>query len=374
MEYSLKRPIVIAGAVLAIATAGCGKNQEADVDSNIEVAAGEASTEQDFAKVVNVEVYPVIESSFEDYLTLPVVVTPNKEVNLGLTAGGKVTAIHVEKGDRVSEGMTLLETDDVLLEAAYDQAQANLEFQDAEFARSEKLFSGGTITAAQHDGAKLLIATARNSLTMAKKQYEDAVLKAPLSGVVTMRNVEVGDIMGPGTPAFRVIDVNKVKVHAGIPEKYIVLFRKGNTVAIRFDAIPDKVFNSKIDYISPETSTSVRTFLAEILVDNSDRLIRAGIMGDARILKQVHENAVMVPINALIESQKGRIVFVAGNDNTAEERSVEIGAANDTMIRIISGINPGDRVIVKGQQDLVDGEAINITGEYSAEMAEGTVQ
>ena len=178
----------------------------------------------------------------------------------------------------------------------------------------------------------------------------------------------------PGTPAFRIIDVNKVKVRAGIPEKHIVLFREGNTVAVRFDAIPDKVFKGRIDYISPEASTSIRTFLAEILVDNSDRLIRAGIMGDAKILKQVHENAVMVPINALLESQKGRIVFVAGNDNKAEERNVEIGAANDTMIRIIKGINPGDRVIVKGQQDLVNGEAINITGEYSAEMAEGTVQ
>ena len=355
MEYSLKRPMVIAGAVLMIAAAGCGKNHEADVDSNRAVAAGETSTEQGFTKVVNVEVYPVKESSFEDYITLPVVAMPNKEVNLGLITGGKVTAIHVDKGDRVSKGMTLLETDDVLLKAAYDQALANLDFQDAEFARSEKLFRGGTITAAQHDGAKLRISTARNSLTMAKKQYEDAVLKAPLSGVVTMRNVEAGDILGPGTPAFRIIDVNKVKVHAGIPEKYIVLFREGNTVAIRFDAIPDKVFKGRIDYISPEASTSVRTFLAEILVDNSDRLIRAGIMGDARILRQVHENAVMVPINALIESQKGRIVFVAGNDNKAEERNVEIGAANDTMIRIIKGINSGDRVIVKGQQDLVNG-------------------
>lgn len=374
MEYSLTKSIVIVGTILVIAMAGCGKNNEANVDSISADAADEVSTEQSFAKVVNVEVYPAKISSFEDYITLPVVVMPNKEVNLGLTAGGKVTAIHVDKGDRVRKGEMVLETDNVLLKASYDQALANFEFQEAEFARSEKLFSGGTITAAQHDGAKLQIATARNSLTMAKKQYEDAVLKAPLSGIVTMRNVEVGDILGPGTPAFRIIDVNTVKVQAGIPEKHIALFKEGNTVAIGFDALPDKIFEGRIDYISPEASTSVRTFLAEILVNNSDRLIRAGIMGDARILRQVYENTVMVPINALIESQRGRIVFVAGSGNKAEERYVEIGAANDTMIRIITGINPGDRVIVKGQQDLVNGEAINITGEYVAEMAEGTVQ
>ncbi|MBN1292747.1 MAG: efflux RND transporter periplasmic adaptor subunit [Candidatus Latescibacteria bacterium] len=358
--------------LLLILSAGCGKeSQQANINTD---SAVNIETETNFTKVTNVEIYTVVSSSFEDYITLPVVVKPNKEVNLGLTSGGKVTKIYVDKGDRVSNGMTLLETDDVLLKAVYDQAKANLDYQKTEFERSTKLLNDGTITEAQYDGAKLQLATAQSSFDMAKKQFEDSTLKAPFAGLVTVKNVEVGDILSPGSPAFRIIDMSQVKVQAGIPEKHIVLFKEGNTVSIRLDAIPEKVFNGRINYISPEASTSVRTFLAEINIHNSEGLIRAGTMGNAQILRQIHANAIMIPLNALVESQKGRSVFVARDDKTAEERTVQIGSANDTMIRIINGINPGDRVIVKGQQDLVTGEKINVTGEYIADLGEGTVQ
>jgi len=329
-----------------------------------------AETKDPPARITNVEIYPVKPVRFEDYINLPVVVKPSREVNLGLTAGGKVTKIHADKGDRVEKDMVLLETDDTLLKANLEVAEANLEYQKKEFARSEKLFREGSITAAAYDGAELRLAQARHSYEIARKQYEDSVLKAPFSGIVTRRNVEVGDILGPGTPAFRIIDMSRVKVQAGIPEKYIGDFRVGNTVAVKFDAIPGKTFRGRINYISPEADTAVRTFLAEIVVDNPDGLLRAGIMGDARILRKVHENALMIPINAVVETQDGRIVFVVRDDGTAERRSVELGGMTDLMVRVVSGLGENDRVIVKGQHDLVTGEKVNITGEYSIEPGE----
>lgn len=345
-----------AGLILVLA--GCGNNA--------------SETETNFAKITNVETYTLEATTFEDYINLPVVVAPNKQVNLGLTAGGKVTKINVDKGDRVREGKTLLETDDVLLKASFDIAEANLEYQKSEFARSEKLYNEGSITAAAYDGAKLQLSQAENSYNIAKKQFEDAVLKAPFSGIITMRNVEVGDILGPGSPAFRLIDMNRVKVQAGIPEKYIADFKVGNTVTIEFDAVQEKLFEGVINYISPEANPSVRTFLAEILVNNTEGLLRAGIMGDARILRSVYENVILIPINSIIETQNGRIVFVAREDNTAEKRLIEIGSADDTMILVTAGLKPGERIIAKGQHDLVNAEKINITGRYTAFVGEGS--
>jgi len=165
-----------------------------------------------------------------------------------------------------------------------------------------------------------------------------------------------------------------VKVQAGIPERYIGDFKIGNDVSIKFDALPGKIFKGNINFISPEASVSVRTFLAEIIVDNSEGLLKSGIMGDARILRKVHEQAIMIPFNAMIETQHGRIVFLASQDNTAEERPVEIGNSNETMTFVTAGLNPGDRLIVKGQQDLVNGERINITGEYASDRMEGSEQ
>ncbi|MCE5252297.1 efflux RND transporter periplasmic adaptor subunit [bacterium] len=359
MKNIVKKALVL--LLLVIAAAGCGKKQEADSQADPE-------------KITNVEIFTVKPSQFRDYINLPVVVLPNKEVNLGITGGGKVVKLHADKGDRVKQNMVLLETDDVMLKAQFNVAQANLEYQEKESARSEKLFKDGSITEAVHDATKLQLSQAQSAFEISKKQLEDAVLEAPFDGVITQRHVEVGDILGPGTPAFRIIDISRVKVQAGIPEKYITDFKVGNDVEVKLDAIPGKVFRGKINYIAPEANSSVRTFQAEIVVDNREGLIRAGIMGNASILRMVYNDSLMIPINALIETQNGRIVYVARNDNTAEKRSVEMGPAGTTDVMILSGIFSGDRVIVKGQHDLVEGEKINITGEYTAAGREGTGQ
>ncbi len=360
MEKSVITKLLI--ICFTIAAIGCGNKEESEI-------------QVDFTKVTNVEIFTVKNSTFEDYITLPVVVMPYKESNVGMTTGGKITNIYVDKGDKVRKGMNLLKIDDVLLKAQYDQVKANLEFQKKEFERNNKLYNDDAINEAQLDALKLQLENAQSSLDMAKKQYEDATLIAPIDGIITMKNVEVGDILAPGIPAFRIIDVSKVKVQVGIPEKYIVAFKEGNNVSIRFDAIPQTVFNGRMDYISFEATPSVRTFLAEILVENSGGLIRSGLMGNAKILRDVHENAIMIPINSIVDSQFGRSVFIASEENIVKEKLLDIGSgSNDTMIMINSGLNVGDRVIVKGQHDLVSGERIKITGEYKNDSEEGLAQ
>jgi membrane fusion protein, multidrug efflux system len=357
MNFSAQK-IIMGMMLITMMLSGCTKKDD-------------MAAEVDFTKVTNVEVYTVSLRDFDDFITLPVIVSPYRAVNLGLPNGGKVTKINVDKGDRTTKGNVLLETDDVLLRVQYEQAVAHLEYQKKDHARSEKLFRDGSITNAAFDASKFQLSTTQSSCDMAKKQYEDAVLKAPFSGTVTARHVEIGDILAPGSPAFRIIDVSRVKVQAGIPEKYIASFNIGNDVSISFDALPGRTFKARINYIAPEASPSVRTFLAEMVVDNNDGAIRIGIMGNARILKKKTENSILVPINALIETQKGRVVFVAKEDNTVEERLIEYGESNDTMVHIISGLQPGDKIIARGQHDLVTGERINITGEYAGSSVGG---
>jgi membrane fusion protein, multidrug efflux system len=355
------RFILIGMAVISLAFAGCG-------------GGAEVAVEEQPQKVTNVAVYTVVTGEFEDYLSLPVVVSPYRQVNLGLPGGGRISALSVDKGDRVREGALMLETDTDLLRAQLDQARANSAFQEKEITRARKLHSDGSITDAALDGAELALASARTSLAMAEESLDNAVLEAPFSGTVTMRFVEVGDILAPGTPAFRLIDVSRVKVQAGIPEKYIAAFTVGSTVSIGFDAFPGSTFDGTIDYISPEASPEVRTFLCEIVVPNPDGVIRAGIMGNANILRSVQQDAMMIPLNALIESQTGRSVFVDRGDGTAEERHVTLGKGqNDIMVVVEDGVRSGERIILQGQHDLVTGELINITGELTeADIREGS--
>lgn len=338
-------------AILIVAFAGCGGGDSADTESFVE-------------RVTNVEYFTITPSTFENTITLPVIVLPYREVNLGVTNGGRVTEIMADKGDKVAKDSVLLETDDTILRATYESAKAAWEYQQKEFKRNQRLFADGSIAEAQLDAASLAHANARAQYEMAKKNYEEATLKAPFSGIVTMRNAEIGDMLSPGAPAFRIIDMSKVKIQAGIPEKHINGFKEGNKVSINIDALPGKTFEGRINYISPEASTGVRTFLAEMVVDNSDNILHAGVMGNASILLNVTEDAIMIPLNSLIETQHGRIVFVLNDDNTVSERKVELLNASDIMIQV-TGLSAGEKIITKGQYDLIDGEQVNVTGEYS---------
>ena len=222
-------------------------------------------------------------------------------------------------------------------------------------------------TQAVHDAWNIILAfvdaQARTGYEIAHKQLEEATLKAPFGGIITMRNAEVGDMLSPGAPAFRIIAMDRVKIRAGIPERYINEFDVGNRVVISIDAIPGHEFEARINFLSPEASAGVRTFLAEMEVDNRDGLIRAGLMGNAHILRRAVDDALLVPLNATIETDQGTVVFVLRDDDTVELRSIEHLSGNETMIQV-AGLTPGERIVARGQNDLVDGERVNVTGEY----------
>jgi len=349
--------IVLTFAMLSLAIGGCTQKNTAETEGYSE-------------RITNVEYFKVEPIEFKENTTLPIVVLPFKEIDLGITNGGRVTNIYADKGENIKKGQVLLETDDTILKASYEIAKASLEYQKNEFARSEKLFENGSMTEAQFETAKLALAQAKSSYEISKKNYEDATLEAPFNGIVIRKNVEIGDILAPLIPAFRIIDMSRIRVQTGIPEKCIGDFQKGNKVIISIDAIPGREFEGTINFISPEADPNVRTFLAEMIVGNSEGLIRAGVMGNAHIFQKVHKNALMIPINSLIETQKGRIVFVLKEGDVVEERSVEIIGENDLMFQVV-GLNAGEKIIAKGHYDLINGEHVNVTGEYKLESGGG---
>lgn len=347
------RSILVGGAVIAVAIAGCGKN-EADVQEAPE-------------RITNVAVYEVAPMSFDDYISLPVQVSPYREVNLGVVNGGRVTTLHADKGNRVKTGAVLLETDADLLKAAVEQARAQFEYQEQETVRSRQLHEAGSITDAAMDAAQFALATARNALTIAQENLDNATLKAPFAGTVVMRQAELGEILAPGAPAFRLIDNSRVRVKAGIPEKYIASFRVGSNADIQLDALPGETFAGTVGFISPEADSQVRTFQVEIVVENARGSIRSGIMGNARILRSRLENALLIPLDALVETQDGRSVYVVRSDSTAERRTVTLGeASSELMVEVVAGIQSGDRVVVKGQHDLVTDENVRVTDVMKA--------
>jgi Cu(I)/Ag(I) efflux system membrane fusion protein len=135
-------------------------------------------------------------------------------------------------------------------------------------------------------------------------------------------------------------------------------------VSVAFDALPGRQFTGQINYLAPEASPQVRTFLAEIAIDNREGVIRAGIMGNARIQRRTFPDALLIPLDALIESQTGRKVFVVQDDTLAVERAVVVDGSGDDMVVVVSGVQAGERVVTKGQHEIVNGDRVRVTGDY----------
>lgn len=346
----MKKFLCLLGLAALVAVEGC--------------APGEAKDQAPAGKVTNVEVYTVVPTTFVEHISLPAVVVPNRQADLSLVGGGRVARVLVDKGDRVVAGQILLETETEMLRAAHDLAVASLEFQTGEFQRAQSLFQTGSINESAFGAAKLAFAQAQSQRDISRKQLRDATLRAPFAGTVALRHVEVGDVLGPGSPAFRLIDVDPVRIQVGIPERLIGDFRTGNTVSVALDALPGTPLLGRLDYLSPEATSSVRTFLAEIVIPNADGAVRAGIMGNARIQGRTFENALLMPMDALIESQAGRRVFVVRDDTLAAERPIAIAASDETMVVVTDGVRAGDQVVTKGQHDIVNGDRVRITGQY----------
>ncbi len=331
-------------------------------------SSGDAGNPAPPGRVTNVEVYPVVPRTFVEHFSVPATVVPRRQVDLSMVGGGRVTAVQVDKGDRVEAGQTLLQTDTTSLQAAFDLAAANLEFQTGEFERASRLYEAGSINQSAFAAARLALAQARSERDIARQRLKDATLEAPFTGMITQRHVELGDVLGPGAPAFRLIDADRVKVQVGIPERLVGDFRIGNTVSIELDALPGEVLSGRLEYLAPEASPGVRTFLAEMLLDNHNGMVRSGLMGQARIQRRTFSDALLVPLDALIEGQDGRQLFVVRHDTLAVQRAIDIAATDAGMMVVRRGIDIGDRVVTKGQHELVDGDRVRVTGEYRIDL------
>ena len=181
LKYSM---ISVVGA-LAVLSIGCGSGQE-------------AVEEQPITRVTNVRTYTVEPMVFDEYIKLPVAVRPYREVALGLSNGGEVIALHADKGDQVREGDVLLETDKVLADAQLRTARSNLEYQEEEYNRNQRLLEQGSITQAAFDAVKLQFSLTQSSVDQAQKQVENATLEAPFNGIITDRSAEIGEILSQG--------------------------------------------------------------------------------------------------------------------------------------------------------------------------------
>ena len=334
--------MLIAGAV--VMAAGCGSNTK----------KAEAQPEAVVETAPTVSVVQVSKREVPQIATYTSTVQPYVKNNIVPQAGGRITKINVEIGDFVKAGQVLAEID----KAQLQQAQLSLKNQEVELARLKSLYEAGGLSKSDLDAIELQYNVTK---TQVENLLENTVLRSPINGVVTARNYDVGDMCSMSAPIFTVEQIIPVKLLVGISESDYSKVKKGDSVEIKADAVPDKTFYGKINRIYPTIDPATRTFTVEVVVQNNYRTLRPGMFVRATVNFGTNNN-IVIPDVAVVKQQGSgeRFVYVLNQDGTVTYQKVVLGVRMGTEYEVLEGLEDGATIVTGGQIRLKDGIKVTV--------------
>lgn len=274
--------------------------------------------------------------------------------NIAPLASGRIQKLNVEVGDFVSAGQILAEMDRVQL----DQAALRLKNDETELARVKQLFTEGGVSQSDYESLELAFNVSKSSY---ENLLENTILRAPVSGVVTARNYDRGDLYGMGQPIYTVQQITPVKLLVPISEADYTKVERGDKVSLTVDAIPGSTYTGSIVRLYPTMDAATHTFNAEVQVPNGNRELRPGMY--ARVTVDYGASTSVVVPDAAVLKQQGsgqRYVFVLNTDNTVTIRPVEPGRHFGTRYEILSGLEEGELVLTGGHTNLKSGDKVEV--------------
>lgn len=337
----MKRIKLVGIVVLALALgfSSCKKTDKTDakVQTEIPNIRLQLSTEQE------------VEQSDE----LTATVQPQAKNSIAPSAPGRIRQILVEVGQHVSKGQKLVQMD----VANLSNLETQVENVQRTFKRTQELFNVGGASQQELDNAKLQLDVAQTNL---KNMSENTFLISPISGVITERNYDNGDMYGAQKPVLVVMEINPVKVIVNVSESYYSKVKIGMPIDIKFDVFNGANFRGKVSLIYPTIDDQTRTFPVEVKLSNNNNKIRPGMF--ARVQLEFGKvKHVVVPDKAIVKQvgSGAKYVYVY-NNGKVQYKQVEIGDRVDANYEILSGLKAGEQVVVAGQSKLVDGASANV--------------
>lgn len=313
---------------------------------------------------VNVEVSRIVpRPELDDHLDMPGVVEPFRIVRVSSEATGRIESVEVEEGDTTVKDQPLIRLNTDILEAELAQAKAQANYDQAEYERMARLRDQGAVTEKQVDDLAARAEVSAANLQLVEARFDRAVVRAPSSGVINRLAVEEGEYVAPGSLVAEIVEISRAKVLVHIPERDLPFFSTGMTALVftQFREEPVEM-EGEIIFIGNIADPLTRTTPVEIILENANGQLASGRIVRARLLRRTIEDAIMVPLDAVIPLEDGAAVFVV-EDGEAQRREVDLGLIRGRMIQITTGLEPEDRLIVKGHRLVSPGQAVRVTKE-----------
>lgn len=297
---------------------------------------------------------------------------------ISTSVAGLIQEIDLDSGAQVKEGEVLVKLDAELEAATLEQLAANKRQAHAEVADVKRRLEVATRLAKRNYGPQNTVDDRRAELESKQAALESAIaaerrqsvllkrhtIKAPFDGIISTRMGEVGEWIEPGNSIFELVAMHGLRVDIPVPQQFYTHVKNGVDVSLTFETLSSKTQTAKVDAIIPVSDPNARTFTLRVLPVATDLPITPGMSARAVLKFDIGQKGIVISRDALIRHPDGRITtwVVTGSDSqpSVEERRVELGNAYDGVVHVVSGLKDNERVVVRGNEGLRDGQNVRV--------------
>ena len=369
MKKGVKKPVLITVLILVsvlLVVAGVAIRK-----SKMQTPAAEVDTVPETVteiekQPVNVAVDALVPRDVEETFTLPGTLEAWENLTLSLEQPGTIIWIGPSEGDWLRAGDEILRIDKEALLAQHASNGTDYDIRKKQLERADSLLKEQLISERERDDVYQAFQSASTRLTETRIALEKSTLFSPIDGILDRLLVDRGEYGNMGTPAAVIVKVDKLKVVVDVPEKDVPYTKTGQKVVVLLAGVDGKGVGrpGKIIHVSYLANEMTRTYRSKVQIDNKDGFLRPGMIVRVKFVRRNINEAIVVPLYAVIDRDGEKFVFVV-EDDTAVRRKVRLGPILNGKVVVFGGIQEGEHLVVKGQQLLLDGGPVKVVEDQN---------
>jgi membrane fusion protein (multidrug efflux system) len=355
--------IAIAAILMAMLGAGGFLYHRSQADSEAEAAVGRGPA------AVSVAIAAAEAGTLRERIEAVGTTLARQAVDIVPLTSGRIAEIAFSPGERVEAGAVLVRLDDEAERAAVAEAEAGLREAELALERAKKLRTNNTVAQATVDELEAAYLGARARVDAARKRLADRTVRAPFTGVVGMRRVDVGARVDDDTVLTTFDDLAEIEIEFSVPEIFFGQVRTGQPVTATSTAFPGRAFSGRIGTIDTRIGEISRAFRVRALLPNPDLVLPAGMFMHVEVVLE-ERPAVLIPEEAVVAEGDRTFVFTV-RDQKAERRPVRLGQRQAGTVEVLDGVAAGEPVVREGVQRLRDGTAVRLADQPQNQESPG---
>lgn len=316
-----------------------------------------------------VKVETVTRGDISAYILKNTTLEAERWVDVRARRAGQVIAISKEEGDPVTEGTVLARLDADAAQISVAQREVAYREAKQRYEREDALFQRNLGSKQSYENAKTQFESAKAQLEQAKLDLSYTAIRSPIEGIMTLRNIEVGNMVTNNQVVASVAKFDPLLARIQVTEKDFGKITVGQTARITVEAAPEREFTGTVKMISPVVDPESGTVKVTVEIPRTDKsLLRPGMFASVYIITETRRNTLVIPKKALVLEGEGNQVFTFETDpesgrGQAQRKRIEIGFTDSDRLEILNGLSPGEQVITVGQEGLRPGSPVRLVGE-----------